>query len=40
MGIDDGKERPVPDDMELEKAMLNVNLGDVLNRCREGIGID
>ena len=32
-----GGERPLPPDWELEKAMLTVNLGEVLQRCREGV---
>lgn len=35
-GSDQLDQRPIPDDLELEKAMLNVNLGDVLRRCKEG----
>eukprot|EP00210_Caulerpa_lentillifera_P000612 g593.t1 len=32
--------RPIPDDLELEKAMLNVNLGDVLRRCKEASSVE
>lgn len=30
------KSIPLPSDLEMENAMIRVNLGDVLQRCRDG----